>query len=438
MMQTKKNILPALILLLLYVLACSLVTINLCSCKKMSTANLNIDYPGSRYLDSLGLVSIYMQLNGTNWPKSSYWLSNKPLEQWQGISIVNNRVDSIGFNLSMSNLVSGNLKFPNGDTLYLLRKWYLGSTNINIVEVPAGALPSLTDLYMNNSAISSIIMAPNSLVNLSSLSISYCSKLTNFSLVENTLNNLKILGISYNKTLSRISFATNSLNNLIYLSLKGCGMLTTTDLDFSPGSLGNLRGLYLSGSGFTGALDLSNITAKLNYLDLRATNIAALTLHTNATNNLYYLDIRSDPSLTSFPIPAGSFNNLNFLALDSSGITALNVPANTMNNLKYLSLKQNQYLATFTYGLNSLTNLKYLFLDSTGLTNFTAYANNVNAFDSVQYLNLSYTPITTFTWWNGAVDVYMKNLYFTETPFAMSANKNGIQAQFPNATIVWQ
>lgn len=48
-----------------------------------------------RESDSLALVSIYQSLDGENWPKNENWLSDMPLDEWDGVRMSNDRVDDL-------------------------------------------------------------------------------------------------------------------------------------------------------------------------------------------------------------------------------------------------------------------------------------------------------------------------------------------------------
>ncbi len=51
-----------------------------------------------RKADSLVLVSIYNKLDGPNWVGADNWLSDKPIENWKGVKLVNDRVYKLNLN----------------------------------------------------------------------------------------------------------------------------------------------------------------------------------------------------------------------------------------------------------------------------------------------------------------------------------------------------
>ena len=51
-----------------------------------------------RKADSLVLVDIYNKLDGPNWVGADNWLSDKPIEDWKGVKLVNDRVYKLNLN----------------------------------------------------------------------------------------------------------------------------------------------------------------------------------------------------------------------------------------------------------------------------------------------------------------------------------------------------
>lgn len=91
---------------------------------------------GSRTQDSLALVEFYHQTNGDYWTNNKHWLTEKPLEQWHGITtkIVRNAGGSRVSKINLpNNALSGTLGLYLDD-LYYLDELLIPNNKINALE----------------------------------------------------------------------------------------------------------------------------------------------------------------------------------------------------------------------------------------------------------------------------------------------------------------
>lgn len=94
-------------------------------------------YSQDRKADSLILVEIYHQLDGPNWNNSENWLTSEPLEEWEGINLLDDRVSRI-------TLTNQNLSGPFPEQITKLDK--LSSFDIRQGNVTGSIPEDLTQL----------------------------------------------------------------------------------------------------------------------------------------------------------------------------------------------------------------------------------------------------------------------------------------------------
>jgi hypothetical protein len=105
--------------------------------------------------DSLALVDLYNQCNGTNWTNNSGWLITN-VAGWQGVTVASNRVTELSLN---NNLLNGNLpsSFCN---LTALKYLYVSGNNLSgILPACFSLLTQLNTIDLHNNAFSGAIPA---------------------------------------------------------------------------------------------------------------------------------------------------------------------------------------------------------------------------------------------------------------------------------------
>jgi Leucine-rich repeat (LRR) protein len=279
--------------------------------------------------DSLALVDLYNSTNGDSWYIDYNWLTEKPVSQWYGISVMEDRVISIQLsvnnlsgslpasmgNLSevqylsfFSNLLTGSIPSQMGN-LHKLQQVYF-QTNQLSGNIPAelGNLVKLKSLYLSGNKLSGSI--PASLGNLTKLVELICAgnQLTGTIPAElSNLTKIKSLDLSGNQLIGNIPFDFSKLQWLNYLNL-GNNQLTGT---ISPqlGQVAKLKDLDLSTNLLTGAIpsELGNL-AELRLLNLNNNKLKGEIPVSLGNLELWGLNLANNRLTGSIPANIGGYN----------------------------------------------------------------------------------------------------------------------------------
>lgn len=93
-----------------------------------------------------GLIALYQATGGTQWKNNTNWCSDKPLEEWYGVSTLSGVV--VGINLYDNNL-TGNIP-PEIEKLSHLKRLYLGYNNLSGTLTEISKLQRLTNLDLSD------------------------------------------------------------------------------------------------------------------------------------------------------------------------------------------------------------------------------------------------------------------------------------------------
>ena len=206
---------------------------------------------GSIAGDRAALEALYNSTGGANWTNRTNWLSDRPLDEWHGVTInANGRVTGLGLE---QNKLNGSIPAEMGNLKALQR---LSLFENQLKGAPPASLADLTDLK-------TLWLAGNQ---FSGPLPSWLSDLTN----------LVALSLAGNQFSGPLPSWLGNLTNLQDLRLQ-----SNRFSDELPSSLGNLTGLirlYLSTNRFSGALPLSMVNlANLQQLLLDGTELCAPT-----------------------------------------------------------------------------------------------------------------------------------------------------------------
>ena len=226
-------------------------------------------------VDRAGLVALYNSTDGSNWTRNDNWLSERPLDEWFGVSTGRND-HVVGLSLRGNNLVGeipselGNL---SGLTLLFLSHNRLSGA----IPPELGNLSSLEALDLWANQLNGEI--PKELGNLSNLEwldldinqlsgtippeLGNLSNLENLYLWANHLNgqipaelgrlsNLEWMNLSGNQLSGEIPSALGSLSNLESLNLSDNQL--SGEIPSVLGSLSNLKSLYIEGNQLSGEI----------------------------------------------------------------------------------------------------------------------------------------------------------------------------------------
>ncbi|MDZ7876108.1 MAG: leucine-rich repeat domain-containing protein [Saprospiraceae bacterium] len=229
-----------------------------------------------RYQDSLALITFYNNFNGNNWRIRTNWLSNRPINEWYGITLntegcvetIKLVADSLRgnmYDLNFSKLtildvsenrISGQL--PNFRNVPMVEKLFFYSNQLT-GTLPSFNLPNLTILHVGRNALSGTL--PNlNLPNLTYLYLydnQFSGVLPNFNLPR-----LEVLSIKSNQLTDVIP--NFDLPNLRRLDLHA-NQLNGTIPDFR---LPNLQYLDLAFNQLRGSLPTFQNLARLHILYL--------------------------------------------------------------------------------------------------------------------------------------------------------------------------
>ncbi|OQY27790.1 MAG: hypothetical protein B6244_09360 [Candidatus Cloacimonetes bacterium 4572_55] len=319
--------------IVLYV--CTLLTaINLESAPRDTRAN---------EADSLALIALYNATNGDNWTDNTNWLSNQPINTWEGVTVGGGRVTELRLD---RNGLSGTIPSEIGDLTGLERLDFSSNDLGGSIPTEIGNLTQLRRLYLDDCNFTGGI--PTWIDNLMEL--------------------------------ERLDFSSNDLGGSIPTEI---------------GNLTQLRRLYLDDCNFTGGIPtwIDNLTA-LTHLDLSSndlggsisTEIGNLTqlsrLYLDDCNftgtipseigsltELTLLDFSSNDLGGSIPTEIGNLTQLSRLYLDDCNLTGT-IPSEIGNltNLASLYLNNNTLTGTIPDSLRNLVNLTRLFLYDNELT----------------------------------------------------------------------
>ena len=106
--------------------------------------------------DRTALMALYNALGGTDWTEHENWGSDKPLSQWSGVQVEDNRVTALY--LSGNNLTG--VIPPEIANLTSLKRLYISSNNIRgVLPASMSNLKNLENIYFNDNNLSGDIPA---------------------------------------------------------------------------------------------------------------------------------------------------------------------------------------------------------------------------------------------------------------------------------------
>ena len=290
------------------------------------------------------LELLYWATAGPNWDRNEGWLTEAPLEQWQGVRVNDDgRVESL--QLSDNNL-TGAIP-PQLGGLMALRTLQLAANNLTgAVPAEVGSLAALRhlSLYLNN------------------LTGTLPPELGN-------LNNLLTLNLDWNNLSGAIPPQLGSLLTLQYLQLAGNNL--TGAIPAGLGNVAALRHLSLYLNNLTGTLppELGNLT-NLVYLDLSENELnGPIAPELGRLASLQRLDLSNNELTGAIPAELGDLANLvEFHVQDNDLEGGIPSSLGRIRGLERLAAFNNANLSgALPDALTGLRQLASLHLDSTGV-----------------------------------------------------------------------
>ena len=366
--------------------------------------------------DRDALVALYNATNGANWTNNTNWLSNRPLNEWHGISTDSNgrvtHLDLHGNGLSgvmppelgnltnlqslnlWDNQLSGGIPSELGDLTNLQRLGLWDNQLSGGIPPELGDLANLRSLWLSgNGLIGAIPSELGDLANLQSLDLSDNQLSGAIPSVLGDLTNLEWLDLSFNQLSGAIPSVLGDLTNLQSLNLwfnqlsggipsvlGDLANLQSLDLSDNQlsgripselGDLANLRSLWLSGNGLIGAIpselgDLANLeTLSLSFNQLSGVIPSEL----GDLANLQSLNLAGNQLSGVIPSELGDLANLQSLDLAGNQLSGV-IPSELgdLANLQSLDLSFNQLSGVIPSELGDLANLQLLSLSDNQLS----------------------------------------------------------------------
>ena len=210
------------------------------------------------------LIKLYQSTGGENWKQNDNWCSDKPIEEWYGVT----RLDNGKYELDLSNnnltgkieqtfpddlfrLICSNNQLTSLDVAGCTSLWYLYCVDNQLTSLDVSGCTSLVELYCHNNQ-------------LTSLDISGCTTLKHLSCDNNQLPSLDVSGCTLLEYLGCYNNQLPSLDISSCTTLKHlfCDSNQLPSLDISSCTL--LESLNCSNNQLT-SLDVSGFTS-LEYL----------------------------------------------------------------------------------------------------------------------------------------------------------------------------
>jgi M6 family metalloprotease-like protein len=279
--------------------------------KPLTCMFINTSNPSS--LDSLSLVTLYNQCDGTNWQRTDNWLKG-PLSTWYGVTVENKRVTELRL-VGIGNAQLG-LK--------------------NKIPKEIGNLTSLVSLELDRNALSGNI--PHEIGNLTSL---------------------KTLSLSFNALTGSIP---NEIGNLT--SLRSLNLLSNTLTGNIPEEIGNLKNLediFLPSNKLSGELpDGLWALTNLKNLDLQFNELTGIIPYKiGQLINLTELSIGTNYFTGTIPKEISNLLNIEVVNFASNGfIGTIPIEFYNLVNLKHFAFSVNKLSGTIAPEIGNLRNLR--------------------------------------------------------------------------------
>lgn len=300
------------------------------------TIEVLIAQPGILFADSMALVDLYNECNGSGWSINYQWLQG-PVNEWAGITTTDTRVTRIHL---QSNGLSGDIP-ESIVNLTALESLHIESNNINSIPDNIGDLVSLEEFWIGWNPIVYIPTSIGDLINLEQLHIG-----------------------SMELPLDTLPYTFGNLDSLNWLALGGAGL---NSLPENFGDLISLENCFIWGN-----------------------NLTELPEGFGGCESMVYLTI-DDNQLTHLPESFGDMSNLETLYLESNQLTSLPVSFGNLNSLFNLRIANN-LLTSLPDNFGDLDNLSYLYAYSNQLSSLPESFGTLESLDS---LYLFFNQLTT-------------------------------------------
>lgn len=309
--------------------------------------------------DRQALIDLYNATGGDNWTNNTNWCSDKPLDEWYGVTTnEEGRVIRLELDDNGAYGLGGNNIIGSADFSKLTELQYISCSDSKLTAINVSGLTKLETLYCGNNELTTLDVS--GLINLRFLEFAD-NKISNIEI--SGLNDLEYIRCDYNELTSLLLSDLPNLKNLV------CPFNPLTTLDVSK--LTNLE-LLRCEDLLLSQIDVSNLTQlksfecqNNNITNLDVSNLKNLEYFMCHNNQLNSLDVSGLTKLATLHC-----NNNSIQDLDLSGATGLQSLSCSNNQLANLELPQAINLTYLECSDNQLTTLNI-----SGLSNLnTIYA----------------------------------------------------------------
>ena len=347
------------------------------------------------------LIALYNATGGDNWTNNENWCSDKPVNEWYGVTIYGSRVNEIKLNdNNLCGSINGEL-----DVLTALVNFHCSTNKITSIEVK---LPKLVELRCDNNPIKRlVILSCPSLGTidctngeLGSIDISQNFELTSL-VLDN--NNISKLDITHNHNLFSLSCNNNGLSELNIKNaplLKGlfCSNNQLSSLDVS-----HLTNLLWIDCSVNKIKSFELVSEKLQWIRCTDNQLTELKIPSSLDLNLIYCDYNNIKELVIGDCPmleglychsnklenldVANFKNLRFLICDNNKLSNIDVSNNLKladlwiynNNINNIDISYNTQLKSLLCHFNDIDNLDIS--HNSNLETLWCYSNNLKELD---------------------------------------------------------
>jgi len=315
--------------------------------------------------DSLALIDLYNNTNGSGWSVNSGWLTG-PVSNWFGITTTGNTVTAVVLN---------------------------GNNLIGTMPASLGNIANLNDLELGNNQVSgSIPTSLGNLTNLTALVLGGNQLSGSIPTSFGNLSSLAYLDLSSNQLSGNIPYSLGNLINLTTLSLYN--NLLSGAIPGTLGELLSLGDLELNNNQLSGAIpDSLKTLVSLNTLDLSSNQLSG-TIPSTLSNlvNLNVLNLYNNQLTGNIPASLGTISSLNALNLSSNDLSG-SIPTgiDNLSNLQGINLSFNQLSGSIPSSLGK-SNIFYVTLNNNLLSGTVpvSFTNLTSSFTSINNNNLTF------------------------------------------------
>lgn len=377
----------------------------------MKFAILLICVTGIFAQDSLNLVKFYNSTAGHKWINNSKWLSEAPISEWYGVTVLDNFVTTIEL---PRNRLSGNLMEEIGN-FTKLEKINLSDNNLT-GDLPYGLqnLPDLKEIDLSHNNFSGNPLNILSTIKaLTTLNLSHNTFKGEIPKIIGNLTNLEILDLSNNQfagkipsdlfrltKLEKLGLHSNSLSGKIPWQIRYCINLNILDLSRNnlsgkiPKEIGKLinlkERLAINHNQLHGLLpkEISRLS-ELEHMWLNNNQFSGiLPFDFSKMKNLKSLFVDNNKLVGPLPQTIGNLRNLEMFFAQNNNFSG-SVPQQVwfLPNLKILKLNNNRFSGNIPGNLKMLKSIHTIDLSDNQFTVVTYSIVLPNSLLSINFSN---------------------------------------------------